>query len=53
MDGSADYSYVNPDQAFGEHQEANPDVCAGPSQHSPDRWGPGFQALPAIVILFQ
>ena len=28
---AAHYSYVNPDQTIGGHQEANPDVCvAGP-----------------------
>lgn len=28
---TADYSYVNPNQATGGHQEANPDACvAGP-----------------------
>lgn len=28
-------------------------MCCRPSQHSPARRGPGFQAVPAIVILFQ
>lgn len=51
---AANYSYVNPDQAVGGHQEINPDGCAaGPLSAPPARWGPGFQALPAIVILFQ
>lgn len=26
---TADYSYVNPDQTIGDHQETNPDACAG------------------------
>lgn len=25
---AADYSYVNPDEAIGDHQETNADVCA-------------------------
>lgn len=51
---TADYSYVNPEQAIGGHQETNPDVCvAGPVSTPPVHWDRGFQAVPTIVILFQ
>lgn len=48
---TADYSYVNPDQAIGGHQEANPDVCvAGPVSTPPSAGTEVFK--PCQPLLF-
>lgn len=36
---TVDYSYVNPEQAIGGHQETNPDVCAAGSVSTPPSTG--------------
>lgn len=36
---NADYSYVNPDRAVGEHQEADPDGCCWAQSALPGQLG--------------
>lgn len=48
---TADYSYVNPDQAIGGHQETNPDVCVtGPVSTPPSTGTEVFK--PCQPLLF-
>lgn len=42
---TADYSYVNSDQAIGVHQETNPDVCVGGPVSTPLLNGTGVFKL--------